>query len=468
MLRAEIVLRHGLLEKQINTVELNDETGKIIVKGNGYQGVDSDLLKLYGLNLDLKTELKVGDSEIFTKYIARNILRSYMKGLIIPKRKINRGEGTTIEKAPKYEENNTANEQEDQQQEEEQPQEEISESKPKPPPMPRKIPQEKPKPKPEPPKQETPPPKQPSPPPKQPSPPPKQTPPPPKKPPPPPRPSKIEEKREPSPPKVEIASSNSKGVPPPPPPPPPPPVIKTIKSSSSKSSKPVDLAAELAAKKKNLTKVETKDLSIPNVQATSTSSSSQSGNSMMDAIMAKRNAMKRVSAPQIQSSSIKKTETQPKKPVAAPKKTTTTTTQVPKTNTNSALKKTPTSSTKTSIKPTSSTKVSAFSSKPTNTGAKQPLKMSAGGTGGFAAMRNMLANRMGPQPTKKQDEAPKKPIVELAKGNVPRMNMSKLMASLESNMGKSESTSNEPIKVVSSSGKGVPPPPPPPPPPPVK
>ncbi len=39
MLRSEIVLKHGLLEKKINTVELNEETGKIIVKGNGYQGV---------------------------------------------------------------------------------------------------------------------------------------------------------------------------------------------------------------------------------------------------------------------------------------------------------------------------------------------------------------------------------------------------------------------------------------------
>ena len=39
MLRPEIVLKHGLLEKKINTVELNEETGKIIVKGNGYQGV---------------------------------------------------------------------------------------------------------------------------------------------------------------------------------------------------------------------------------------------------------------------------------------------------------------------------------------------------------------------------------------------------------------------------------------------
>ena len=483
MLRSEIVLRHGLLEKMINTVELNDETGTIIVKGTGYQGVDSDLLKLNGLNLDLKTELKVGDSEIFTKYIARNILRSYMKGLIIPKRKINRGGGVTIGKTPKYEENNTANEQEDQQQEEEQPQEEINESKPKPPPISHKISQEKIKPKPEPPKQETPPPrkslpppppkqvtsppKQPSPPPMQPSPPPKQVTSPPKQPSPPPKPSKKEEVRESSPPKVEAPSSSPKGVPPPPPPPPPPPVIKTIKSSSSKSSKPVDLAAELAAKKKNLTKVETKDLSIPNVQKSDKSSSVQSGNSMMSAIMAQRNAMKRVSAPQIPTSSLKKTETKTKAPVTIQKKTTTTT-QPPKTNINTSLKKAPTSSTKAPIKPTSTTKVNAFSSKPANTGAKQPLKMSAGGGGGFAAMRNMLANRMGPQPTKKQDEGPKKPIVELASGNVPRMNMSKLMASLESNMGKSESTSNEPIKVVSGSGSGVPPPPPPPPPPPVK
>ena len=109
MLRSEIVLKHGLLEKMINTVELNEESGKIIVKGNGYQGVDSDLLKLKGLNLDLKTELKLGNTEIFTKYISRNILRSYMKGLIIPKRKINRGEGVTIEKVPQFEEKKVDN-----------------------------------------------------------------------------------------------------------------------------------------------------------------------------------------------------------------------------------------------------------------------------------------------------------------------------------------------------------------------
>ena len=116
MLRAEIILKHGLLEKMINTVELNDETGKIIVKGNGYQGVDNDLLKLKGLNLDLRTDLKVGDAEIFTKYISRNILRSYMKGLIIPKRKINSGEGVSVERHQYIEEQK--NEDQEQKQEE--------------------------------------------------------------------------------------------------------------------------------------------------------------------------------------------------------------------------------------------------------------------------------------------------------------------------------------------------------------
>jgi hypothetical protein len=104
MLRTEIVLKHGFLEKVINTVELSEESGQIIVKGNGYKGVDSELLKLKGLNLELQTDLKVGDTEIFSKYISRNILRSFMKGIIVPKRKINRGSGVVIDKNPKLEE----------------------------------------------------------------------------------------------------------------------------------------------------------------------------------------------------------------------------------------------------------------------------------------------------------------------------------------------------------------------------
>ena len=447
MLRAEIVLRHGLLEKMINTVELNDETGKIIVKGNGYQGVDSDLLKLKGLNLDLKTELKLGNTEIFTNYISRNILRSYLKGLIIPKREINRGEGVTIEKIHQFESKN--NEEEEYQNQEEEP-------NPRQDPPKAKI--EPPKPKIESPKKEIEPPK-------------------PKIKPQPinlppvqvrnPSPPKKEEIRESSPPKAtNIVVNNTNGVPPfpqQPPPPSHPPVVKTIKSSSSsKSSGPIDLAAELAAKKKNLTKVETKDLSIPNTQKVD--SAPQSGNNMMAAIMAKKNAMKRVSAPQNSLSSLPKAE--PKKTGLQPTKNNA---QPPKNNLNNYAKKPPTSS----IKPQAS-KPAPFppnkTNKPANSGvSKQPMKMSAGGGGGFAAMRNMLANRMGPQqPAKKESEGPKKPIVELGKGNVPRMNLSKLMASLENNIGKKETKPAKPVEVVSSSGPGVPPPPPPPPPPPAK
>ena len=271
----------------------------------------------------------------------------------------------------------------------------------------------------------------------------------------PPKPPKKEKIREPSPPKnIEIVC-NSKGVPPPPPPPPPPPVVKTVKSSSSsKSSKPIDLAAELAAKKKNLVKVEIKDLSIPNVQNNNASSTPQTGNSMMAAIMAQRNAMKRVSAPQNSMTSL---------PKPAPQAKTTPPSTSQKTIPINKGKQVASS------KPVQKTlnKGNNNPPKPSTSGTKPPMKMSGGGGGGFTAMRNMLQNRMAPHPMKKE-EGPKKPIVELGTGNVPRMNISKLMSSLEKNMGKSESTSNEPIKVVSSSGAGVPPPPPPPPPPPKK
>ena len=100
-----------------------------------------------------------------------------------------------------------------------------------------------------------------------------------------------------------------------------------------------------------------------------------------------------------------------------------------------------------------------------NSGAKPPMKMSGGGGGGFAALRNALQNRMAPQQVKKENEGPKKPIVEVGTGNVPKMNLSKLMASLEKNMGKNENIPDKPVEIVSVSGPGVPPPYPPPPPP---
>ena len=174
----------------------------------------------------------------------------------------------------------------------------------------------------------------------------------------------------------------------------------------------------------------------------------------MAAIMAQRNAMKRVSAPQNSMTSL---------PKPAPQAKTTPPSTSQKTIPINKGKQVASS------KPVQKTlnKGNNNPPKPSTSGTKPPMKMSGGGGGGFTAMRNMLQNRMAPQPVKKE-EGPKKPIVELGTGNVPRMNISKLMSSLEKNMGKSESTSNEPIKVVSSSGAGVPPPPPPPPPPPKK
>ena len=113
MARTEIILTIGKLEKEINTVDLDEDSGKLIINGTGYEGIENDLLKIGGLNLELKNNLKVGNSETFSRYLSRNILRSYMKGLIIPKRKINRGEGIKVEKIEieenKYENNNIIN-----------------------------------------------------------------------------------------------------------------------------------------------------------------------------------------------------------------------------------------------------------------------------------------------------------------------------------------------------------------------
>ena len=77
------------------------------------------------------------------------------------------------------------------------------------------------------------------------------------------------------------------------------------------------MASELAAKKKNLTHVETKDLSVPNVQKTdSSSSSANTGNSMMAMIMAQRNGMKKKSGVGSNLSASTQVKTAPPKPAA--------------------------------------------------------------------------------------------------------------------------------------------------------
>ena len=217
LLRPEITLTAGKLEKEIITVQLDDDTGKIIIKGNGYQGIEKEMLKINGIDFELQNDLKVGNNESFTRYFSRNILRSFMKGLIIPKRKINRGAGVKVEKHNIEEEKNIIEEKHD----EENPQNEIKEEETHEEETHERenINEEKqeeiavtPQPKPQK----------------------KKTPPKPKKRQSPPKPKKVE--RSPSPPsqqgetqtQPQVVVVSSSGGPPPPPPPPPPPTKNII------------------------------------------------------------------------------------------------------------------------------------------------------------------------------------------------------------------------------------------------
>ena len=282
---------------------------------------------------------------------------------------------------------------------------------------------------------------------------------------------------------VKVVASKGKGVPPPPPPPPPPPKVATVPSSKPTSSKPVDLAAELAAKKNNLSHVEVKDYVSPALQKPEEGGVPQTGNSMMAAIMAKRNQMKKVGGagaggakppvkpvPRASAPSVA-----PPKPVPRPSAPAIPSVHATKNPTTGNPKFPATTAPKPAApKPTTNT-----GAKPTtNTGAKPPMKMGGGGGGGFAAKMAALQARMaGPSgggggassSSTPASTAPSKPIVELCEGNTKRMDINKVIGNLEKEKKKQASkSSSKPVevKVVSGKGKGIPPPPPPPPPPP--
>ena len=301
-------------------------------------------------------------------------------------------------------------------------------------------------------------------------------------------------KKAPKPPKVsqtdtspKVVSSKGKGVPPPPPPPPPPPQMKTVASSSKPApSKPVDLAAELEAKKNNLQHVEVKDYVSPALQSPEENAAAQTGNSMMAAIIAKRNQMKKVGGAAPSTGGPK-----PSKPpgMFGPKPTTS---QAPKPMGGAPKPVTSTGSTSTpsnSFKPPTSTPAikpptsSAVHKPPTSTSSaasKPPAKMGGGGNSAFAAKMAALQARMGgggggggyssaSASSAPKSNEPSKPIVELCQGNTKRMDINKVIGNLEKeNKKKASKASSKPVevKVVASKGKGIPPPPPPPPPPP--
>lgn len=228
-----------------------------------------------------------------------------------------------------------------------------------------------------------------------------------------------------------------------------------------------------------MTHVEVKEYVSPALQKPEEGGIPQTGNSMMAAIMAKRNQMKKVGGGGA-ATGAPKPAPRPSAPQVGYKQ--------PSSSTNSGFPKPPTNTgTKpmgAAIKPPSMGQnpvTSAAPKKPVTSGpAKPPVKMGGGGGGGgaFAAKMAALQARMGgggggggsssASSSTPASTAPSKPIVELCEGNTKRMDINKVIGNLEKEKKKQAKSSSKPVavKVVSCKGKGIPPPPPPPPPPP--
>ena len=86
--KSEFIINQGELENSISTVDVDDENGRLILTGSGHKGIDRELKKVRGLSIEQNTNNS--DNAIFSKYISRNILGSLMRGLVVPKRKIDR------------------------------------------------------------------------------------------------------------------------------------------------------------------------------------------------------------------------------------------------------------------------------------------------------------------------------------------------------------------------------------------
>ena len=289
-------------------------------------------------------------------------------------------------------------------------------------------------------------------------------------------PPKASKKEDSKPPKV--VSGKGAGVPPPPPPPPPPPKVATVPTAQkASSSKPVDLAAELAAKKNNLAHVEVKDYVSPALQKPEEGGAPQTGNSMMAAIMAKRNQMKKIGGTGAGGGASTTVKPPPKPSAPKPGGTTITAHKPNASGVGGGPKPGPKPVTHTAPKTTVGAPKPG--PKPATGGAKPPMKMGgAGGGGAFAAKMAALQARMGggagggsssASSSTPASSGPSKPIVELCEGNTKRMDINKVIGNLEKEKKKQSATklsAPPPPKVVAGKGKGIPPPPPPPPPPP--
>ena len=87
-IKPEIIINQNELENSLNTIEIDDDNEKLILTGTGYIGINKELKKIRGLSIEESKNFE--ENEIFSKYIARNFLTSLMRGLVVPKRKIDR------------------------------------------------------------------------------------------------------------------------------------------------------------------------------------------------------------------------------------------------------------------------------------------------------------------------------------------------------------------------------------------
>ena len=468
----KLIINELELEKYIDAVDLDEKNGKIIIKGNGIGGIDEVLKKIKGDLIAIDNSLKIGNRDVFERQISNNILNSYQKGILIPKRKINR-EGEPVNVEPKQ---NVNPQQSNENNIPKVPVEPINQSNnnipkppeissnsnipkqpvlqsnsnvPQPPPLntnnipkpPTNIPQ--------PPKQST----------NIPQPPQLNTNNIPKPPTNIPQPPKI--------PPVPVAINAGKGkVPVAPPIPKAPPipinntnVVKQPPPQPKKNTgKPLSLAEELAKKKNALKKVEIKDYVSPALKKGDEGGGNNSGNSgggMRDELM---RAMKLRKNPNPQSN-INQNNNNPQK-----QKTNNIPEKLPINQTKVEPPKPKVEPPKPKVEPP---KQNVEPQKVNNSNSGQPIKI--GGSGGFAAMRNMLANRMAP-PSQKPKEPPK-PIIEVASSSTTgKMDIKALISGMSKKMegGSSGTTTTTPVvvstpivtpTVIGGKGPGIPPPP---------
>ena len=59
--KSEIIINQGELENSINTIEVDDQNGRLVLTGSGYKGIDRELKKIRGLRLEQNNNF--GDNE---------------------------------------------------------------------------------------------------------------------------------------------------------------------------------------------------------------------------------------------------------------------------------------------------------------------------------------------------------------------------------------------------------------------